>query len=193
MSLANIFTASRIVLSPVFLLFFFLPEYIGINALVYVIILWLLFIYMELSDLFDGMAARATNSVSDFGKIFDPFGDVVSRMTYFLCFTVMGIMHVFVFAILMYREFIILFMRILAMRKGFAMGARLGGKLKAWAYAFAGIFGLIYVSVIKTGYFLAYSEQILFIAQIFFVLSAVAALLSLTDYLLSLKKNVFNK
>ncbi|MCL2792215.1 MAG: CDP-alcohol phosphatidyltransferase family protein [Spirochaetaceae bacterium] len=188
MSLANILTASRIVLSPVFLLIFFLPEYTKTNPLVIAIVLWVLFIYMELSDLFDGMAARATNTVSDLGKIFDPFGDVISRITYFLCFMKIGIMPVLVFAIIMYREFIILFIRILAMKKGFAMGARVGGKLKACSYALAGIFGLLYVSIIRTDLFIAFSDPILAIAKIFFILSAVAAFLSLVDYLLMLRK-----
>ncbi|MCL2481674.1 MAG: CDP-alcohol phosphatidyltransferase family protein, partial [Spirochaetaceae bacterium] len=161
MNLANILTASRIVLSPVFLFIYFLPECTRTNTIVLIIILWLLFIYMELSDLFDGIAARATNTVSDLGKVFDPFADVISRMTYFLCFTKTGIMPVFIFAIIMYREFIILFIRILAMKKGFAMGARAGGKLKAWSYALAGIFGLLYISVIRTNFFIAYSDQIL--------------------------------
>ena len=193
MNLANILTASRIVMSPVFLFIYFISDYTRTNPLVFVIILWLLFILMELSDLFDGMAARATNTVSDLGKVFDPFADVVSRMTYFLCFTKTGIMPVFIFAIIMYREFIILFIRILAMKQGFAMGARAGGKLKAWSYALAGIFGLLYISIIRTNFFIAYSDQILCIAKIFFILSAIAALLSLADYLLMLKKKFSNK
>ena len=193
MSLANIFTTSRIIMSPIFLIIYFLPEYMGINNFASVIILWILFILMELSDLFDGMAARATNTVSDLGKVFDPFADVVSRMTYFLCFTKSGIMPVLVFAIIMYREFIILFIRILAMKKGFAMGARAGGKLKAWSYALSGIFGLLYISMIRTDFFIAYSDQILCIAMIFFILSAVAAILSLIDYLVMLKKKFFSK
>ena len=181
-------------MSPIFLFIYFIADSVGMksNYPLYVIILWVLFILMELSDLFDGMAARATNTVSDLGKIFDPFADVISRMTYFLCFTATGIMPVFVFAIIMYREFIILFIRILAMQKGFAMGARAGGKLKAWSYAFSGIFGLLYFSIIKTSFFWEYSDQILCIAKVFFILSAIAALVSLIDYLLMLKKKFFN-
>ncbi len=193
MNLANILTASRIVMSPIFLLFFFLPEYTEMNKLASVIICWALFILMELSDLFDGMAARSSNTVSDLGKVFDPFADVISRMTYFLCFTKIGIMPIFAFAIIMYREFIILFIRILAMRKGFAMGARKGGKLKAWSYAIAGILGLIYISITRIGFFAGYSDQILCAAKIFFILSAIAALLSLTDYLIMLRKKFFVK
>lgn len=191
MNLANIFTASRIVMSPIFLVIFFFPDFTGIGYVFCTIAMWILFILMETSDLFDGMAARAYNTVSDFGKIFDPFADVISRMTYFLCFTKTGIMPVFAFAIIMYREFIILFIRIVAMKKGFAMGARRGGKLKAWAYALAGIAGLIYVSIVRLQILPEYADPILCAARIFFLVSIIAALASLFDYFFMLKKKFF--
>jgi len=146
---------------------------------------------MELSDLFDGMAARAANQVSDLGKVFDPFADVVSRLTYFLCFAVSGFMPVLVFAIIMYRELGILFIRMLAVKKGFVMGARAGGKLKAWSYAFSGISGLLYVSILRTGLFTEYSGSVLLAAKVFFILSAVSALASLADYLIMLKRKFY--
>lgn len=192
MNLANILTGSRIALSPVFLLVYFLPDWTGRFGLAASVACWVLFAVMELSDLFDGMAARAANQVSDIGKIFDPFADVVSRLTYFLCFTKSGIMPVVVFAIIMYRELIILFIRMLAIRKGFAMGARAGGKLKAWTYAFSGISGLLYMSITRTGYFSFAGSAVLTAALWFFILSAAAALISLVDYLVMLKRKFFS-
>ena len=192
MNLANILTGSRIVLSPVFLIIYFIPDWTGQFGLAVTIACWVLFAVMELSDLFDGMAARAANQVSDIGKIFDPFADVVSRLTYFLCFTKTGIMPVFVFAVIMYRELIILFIRMLAIRKGFAMGARAGGKLKAWTYAFSGISGLLYMSFVRTGFFTDFEGYVLAAAQWFFILSAAAALISLADYLIMLKKKFYS-
>jgi len=192
MSLANALTGSRIVLSPVFLMVYFIPDWTGKFGFASAVTCWVLFVVMELTDLFDGMAARAANQVSDLGKIFDPFADVVSRLTYFLCFTRSGIMPVVIFAVIMYRELIILFIRMLAIRKGFAMGARAGGKLKAWTYAFSGIFGLLYISIIRTDLFSGYADTVLFAAKGFFILSAAAALISLADYLLMLRKKYFS-
>lgn len=40
----------------------------------------------ELTDYFDGMVARARQEVSDFGKLADPFCDVIYRITMFLVF-----------------------------------------------------------------------------------------------------------
>jgi len=191
MNLANILTGSRILMSPVFLIVYFVPVWTGRFGFSSVVICWSLFILMELSDLFDGMAARAANQVSDLGKVFDPFADVVSRLTYFLCFAVSGFMPVLVFAIIMYRELGILFIRMLAVKKGFVMGARAGGKLKAWSYAFSGISGLLYVSILRTGLFTEYSGSVLLAAKVFFILSAVSALASLADYLIMLKRKFY--
>jgi CDP-diacylglycerol--glycerol-3-phosphate 3-phosphatidyltransferase len=192
MNLANILTGSRILMSPVFLIVYFVPVWTGRFGFSSVVICWSLFILMELSDLFDGMAARAANQVSDLGKVFDPFADVVSRLTYFLCFAVSGFMPVLVFAIIMYRELGILFIRMLAVKKGFVMGARAGGKLKAWSYAFSGISGLLYVSILRTGLFTEYSGSVLLAAKVFFILSAVSALASLADYLIMLKRKFYS-
>ena len=189
MNLANFLTSLRIFLSPFFLAVFFLPVWTdGEFKVLSVVVFWILFIVMDLSDLFDGMAARAAGVVSDLGKLYDPFADVVSRLTYFLCLVGIGIMPIWVFAIIMYRELGIIFIRLLAVRKGFAMGARMGGKLKAWTYAFGGISGLLYVSFERTGLFAKYLPQLRTAAEICFYLAACAALVSLTDYLLLLYK-----
>jgi phosphatidylglycerophosphate synthase len=93
----------------------------------------------------------------------------------------------------MYREFSILFIRILAIRQGFVMGAMRGGKLKAWAYAFAGISGLLYISIVRTGIAVEYADPVLCVAKIFFVIAAVAAVISLASYIVMLKKKFFKK
>lgn len=194
MNLANFLTAIRIMLSPVFLIIFFIPVWTGgafEAGSVYLI--WIIFLIMEFSDLFDGMAARASNQVSDFGKLFDPFADVFSRLTYFLCFVGLGIMPVWVFAIIIYREISILFFRILVMKKGIAMGARMGGKLKAWAYAFAGIGGLIFVSIERLGIFSEIIDALRSVTLVLFILAGIASLVSLLDYLIYMKKSIFKK
>lgn len=194
MNLANFLTALRIMLSPVFLIIFFIPVWTGGTfeaGSVYLI--WIIFLIMEFSDLFDGMAARASNQVSDFGKLFDPFADVFSRLTYFLCFVGLGIMPVWVFAIIIYREISILFFRILVMKKGIAMGARMGGKLKAWAYAFAGIGGLIFVSIERLGIFSEIIDALRSVTLVLFILAGIASLVSLLDYLIYMKKSIFKK
>jgi CDP-diacylglycerol--glycerol-3-phosphate 3-phosphatidyltransferase len=105
-----------------------------------------LFLVMEISDGLDGYVARRTGTVSDFGKLFDPFADSLARLTYFLAFAFTGIMPGWIFILVLYRDLGVAFVRTLAMRKGVAMAAQLSGKIKAWIYAIAGIAGILSAS-----------------------------------------------
>jgi len=182
----------RIILSPFFMFFFFLPIMAGeqFTALSLIVCI-LLFIIIEFSDLFDGIAARKYGQVTDFGKIFDPFADVFSRLTYFMCFVGIKLMPILAFAIILYREITILFLRTMMMKRGIAMGARMGGKLKACAYAGAGISGLVYITIRQIDFFACLVPAVYWITQFFFVLSAAAALLSLADYIIFIRKTIF--
>jgi len=67
------------------------------------------FLWMEVSDLIDGKVARSSKQVSNFGKLFDPFADIISRSTYFVAFASVAITPLWVLVIVLYREFSILF------------------------------------------------------------------------------------
>jgi CDP-diacylglycerol---glycerol-3-phosphate 3-phosphatidyltransferase len=108
--------------------------------------LLVLFLVMEISDGLDGHVARKTGTVSDFGKLFDPFADSLARLTYFLGFVYTGIMPGWIFILVLYRDLGVAFVRTLAMKKGVAMAAQLSGKIKAWIYAIAGIAGILSAS-----------------------------------------------
>lgn len=138
MNVADALTASRLVMAPLFFIVYMWGMGAGLPAVATVTVLWLLFALIELSDLFDGMAARSMQTVSSFGKLFDPFADVVARLTYFAGFAFSGIMPAWIFLIILYREFSQLFLRQLLAERGIAMGARSGGKLKAVFYMIAG-------------------------------------------------------
>ena len=113
--------------------------------------MWILFALSEASDLIDGKLARSRGEVGDFGKLFDPFCDVMVRITYFLCFTLDGILPALPFLVILYREFGIQFLRNLMMRKNVVMAARWGGKIKAVAYMAAGIAALAAASATRLG------------------------------------------
>jgi CDP-diacylglycerol--glycerol-3-phosphate 3-phosphatidyltransferase len=192
MNLPNIFSLSRIFLSPLFFVFFFLDDWTGTDRPVYTAITWILFVLIELSDLLDGFLARKLKKTSDLGKILDPFADSLSRLTYFICFTGKGIMPLWVFLLIVYRDLGVAFVRQIAGGRGIAMGARLSGKIKAWVYAIAGVAGMIRSSV---DYFLL-SQGILnflnIMVTIVFILCAAIAVYSLSDYLKSVFTNQTN-
>ena len=125
MGVANQLTLVRLILSPVFVLVFIMGGTAG-HVLAFVIA-----ILIEVTDVLDGYIARSWGETSDFGKLVDPMADSVSRFSVFLCFLWGGYAHLWMIAIIFYRDFIVAYIRIAAAKTGFVMAARISGKLKA--------------------------------------------------------------
>lgn len=186
MTLADKLTASRLALAPVFFAAYQWGG--GLGSVAYVAVLWGLFLVIEISDLFDGLAARHTGTVSDFGKLFDPYADVFARITYFVCFALSGIMPVWVLITILYRELSINFIRMLLAQKGIAMGARSGGKLKSATYMAAGAASLILTSLVKLNILPDVRAPIAIAIYVLYVLAAIFAILSFMDYLVQYRR-----
>ncbi len=122
---ANVVTSWRIAMCPVFIAVF-LSE--GLWAKVAVLAIALSF---ELSDLLDGILARRIVGSSDFGALFDPFADSVSRFTIFLCFMHAGYASIWMVAVIFFRDMMVSYIRVWAAKSGFILAARLSGKIKA--------------------------------------------------------------
>jgi CDP-diacylglycerol--glycerol-3-phosphate 3-phosphatidyltransferase len=195
MTLADKITSLRLILAPFFFIVYLLPVLFPaefVNGSHWTVpVLWSLFICSEITDLIDGKVARKRMEVSDFGKLYDPFADVLVRITYFLCFVVTGILPAVFFLLVLYREFGILFLRILMMKKGVAMGARKGGKLKAVTYMAAGAVALLADSVERLGggegWFAIFRTG----AVVIFVISVILSIVSFIDYFFLYKKTGF--
>ena len=139
-------------MAPLFFISFFLPVWFGESlALLSVVLLLLLYVLTELSDLLDGIIARKYHLITDLGKVMDPFADTFSRLTYFVCLSGVGIMPIWAFVIIMWREFSIVFLRMLMMGKGKAVAANIWGKSKAVLYAISGLLGILYVAIERIG------------------------------------------
>lgn len=144
MKTANAFTLTRIVLSPVFFLLYFFPIWTGKGAAVTAVVMIPLLAFMEFTDFLDGHFARMQREVSDFGKLFDPFADVIVHLTTFFCLlhsyspAIGGYTPVAVYLFVVYREVTMLFLRMVAAHKGIAIAARKGGKLKTVFYVATG-------------------------------------------------------
>ncbi len=190
MNLANTLTIGRLVLAPVFFLLVFVPVWAGVLQVTSVVLLWLIFIVIEVSDAADGQIARSRNEVTDLGKVLDPFADVISRLTYFVAFTAIGIMPAWILLVLLYREYGIVFVRLLMFRKGVALAARSGGKIKAVLYAVAGGVGLALITMERTGILVEWFGGVYIFAQVVYVAAALFSIGSFIDYLLVFKRHV---
>ena len=187
MNLADRITWLRIILAPVFCLVYFLPKLLPAlftGSLIWnVVLLWIIAVIAELTDMFDGMAARHYNLTSDFGRLFDPFADTLLQVTGFLCFVLDGILPVSLFLVVLYREFGILFIRNLMLKKGITMGARISGKIKTVTYIIAGGIALLYASLIRLSAFEFLQPVVKIAAIAVFSLSVLFSVLSFFDYL----------
>jgi len=200
MNFADRLTLLRIILAPVFFIEYMLLKTYQKELTGYMIwliaLLWIIAIVAELTDMFDGMAARHYSLTSDFGKLFDPFADTLVQVTAFFCFVLDGILPAFLFLVVLYREFGILLIRNLMLKKGITMGARMSGKVKTITYIIAGTIAMLYASIIRLSEleFLqpvvknAYMVKIAAIAV--FSLSVLFSVLSFFDYLIVYRKTI---
>jgi len=142
MNIATILTVSRVAIAPVFA-YVFISGYSG-DGHAWMWIALALVILIELSDLFDGMVARARKEVTDFGKVCDPIADSVSRQTIFIAFMITGIIPLWMYLIFFYRDAFMQLLRIVCASNGVVQAARKSGKLKAVFQAVAS-FGVLLV------------------------------------------------
>jgi len=184
MSKANFYTALRIVMAPVFFILYFFSKWTGFELDVLVWMLFPYFVFMEFTDFLDGYYARKEKTVSDFGKLFDPFADVLANLTVLLIFVLDGYMPVVFFLIILYREMGIMFIRMLASRKGIAIGARKGGKTKTVLYIVAAGFSLLLESGVRLGYSpVDHFAWLAYVNYALYTFAVIASVASFIDYL----------
>jgi len=147
MNLALLLTWTRLFLTPVFAVVFF-QGYLWsrVTALIIVIL-------SELTDLFDGIAARRRKEVTDFGKLLDPLADSVSRLTIFLCMAVEfavgsdNRIAMYLVLFLLWRDSLVSTLRTVCAHRGVVVAARWSGKVKAVVQAVV-IFAILGLRVI---------------------------------------------
>lgn len=118
---ANKITMFRIVLIPVFLVL----AYTGLKY-------WALAVYIIacLSDVADGYIARHYNQVSNFGKFVDPLADKMLVLSAMCFFIENGQMPGWAVAIVLFREFAVSGLRLIAVEQSRVITAARSGKIK---------------------------------------------------------------
>jgi len=147
MNLATMLTASRVAIAPVFA-FFFISGFRNPEATLFLWICAGIALVIELSDMMDGLLARARKEVTDFGKVFDPVADSLSRQTIFLSFMVAGIIPWWLYLVFFYRDALLQLLRIICASCGLVLAARQSGKAKAVLQGI-GTFGVLLVVALQ--------------------------------------------
>lgn len=90
----------------------------------------LLYAVAAISDAADGKIARSRGLITDFGKLMDPVADKLLVASVFVCFTAMGRCSAWIPIIVLFREFLVTSMRMVASAKGEVLAANMWGKVK---------------------------------------------------------------
>ncbi len=197
MSTSNKFTIVRVISAPIVFLLYFIPIWTGKFAAASMIILLPYLVFAEITDGLDGHYARKHNEVSDFGKVFDPFADVILHMSSFCCLMFSmssempmgGYMPAFVFVLLFYRELTMTFLRMVAAMKGTAIAARKGGKLKTVMYIVSAFYAFILELHVRCGFAVPYNSMRTMwgVGIGLFIICLCLSYISFIDYLIAFK------
>lgn len=117
-------TIMRMLLSVVFMIFVLLPDaWAKIVALV-------VFIVAALTDLIDGKWARKQKIVTDLGAFLDPLADKMLVNLAFLALVYLNVVPLWIFAVILVRDFAIDGMRMMTAKNGVTISASIYGKWK---------------------------------------------------------------
>lgn len=165
MNLANFFTALRIVLAPVSVLFLFwnVPHQEIIAAGI--------FILAGITDGLDGYAARMRKEITAFGKSFDPLADKILVISALLSLAQLHQVAVWAVAVIIVREVLVTILRRSASKRGLSVGASGFGKAKTF-FQITAIPALILKLPIYIGP-LSIGSLLLYIAVAFTIISGI--------------------
>lgn len=120
----TILTIIRMLLSILFMVFALLPDtWAKITALI-------IFIIASITDNIDGRWARKKKIVTDLGAFLDPLADKMLTSLAFLVLVYLNVVPIWLFAIILVRDFAVDGMRMMAARDGITISASIYGKLK---------------------------------------------------------------
>ena len=193
MNIAHLLTFLRIILIPLFPVFYlyYVPFNLNIKVLPYILLSILA--VCEFTDLIDGVVARKKNKVTNFGKIIDPLADTIAHTSIFFTFT-QGLISVplLIVFILLYRELIIGGLRTLCALRGIALSARNSGKIKT--LILATISFIVILMIIPYSYDMISIDFLQSSSLILIIIGCIASVYSAIDYFLynhKLLRNIF--
>lgn len=175
----TILTIIRMVLSIVFMIFALIPAaWSRILALI-------IFIIGSLTDLIDGKWARKKKIVTDLGAFLDPLADKMLVNLAFLVLVYLYVIPIWVFAIILVRDFAVDGMRMMAARQGKTISASYLGKLKT-TFQMIALIILLFNLIYRIEFFIVLGEIALYLALALTVLSG-------ANYLIKGWKNVIKQ
>ena len=141
MSIPTILTLLRIFLTPIFIICLF-SDFCGAQ-------LWalIIFIVASITDAYDGYFARKNDMVTDAGRFLDPLADKILLSSAFISFSIMGLIDIWMVALIIFRDLFVTGLRVLMSRKGLIMITSKIAKSKTGVQVGIIIFTLLFLSL----------------------------------------------
>lgn len=137
MNLPTILTMLRIVLVAPLMICIFIDS---VPAKVAAIII---FVVASVTDFIDGRLARKNKQVTDLGAFLDPLADKMLINLTFLALVALSLMPLWMFAVILVRDFAVDGMRMMIAKKGTVVSASIFGKAKTMTQMFTVILILL--------------------------------------------------
>ena len=141
MAIPNILTVMRIFLTPIFIICLF-SDFFGAQ-------LWalIIFIVASITDAYDGYLARKNNMVTNTGRFLDPLADKILVSSAFISFSIMGLIDIWMVALIIFRDLFVMGLRFLMSRRGFIMITSKIAKSKTGVQVGIIIFTLLFLTL----------------------------------------------
>ena len=191
MNLPNKLTVLRILLVP------FMIAALLIPFPHHVLVAGLIFGAASITDCLDGQIARKRNLITAFGKFADPLADKILVIASLICFVALKWCDPILPIVVLFREFAVTSVRLVAASKGNVVAANFWGKLKTVSQiiAIAAIFAMQYfielcaIGIIPldtslfAGIFFIIGEVLLWITGVAAIISGLIYILQCKEYI----------
>lgn len=191
MNLPNKLTVLRIILVP------FMIAALLIPFPHHILVAGLIFGAASITDCLDGQIARKRNLITAFGKFADPLADKILVIAAFILFLYLGWSDPVLPILVLFREFAVTSVRLVAASKGNVVAANIWGKLKTVTQIIAiiAIFVMQYfielcsLNIIPlepalfSGIFFIIGEVLLWISGVITIISGVIYILQCKEYI----------
>lgn len=191
MNLPNKLTILRILLVPIMIAALLIP------FPHHVLVAGLIFGAASVTDCLDGQIARKRNLITAFGKFADPLADKILVIASLICFVALKWCDPILPIVVLFREFAVTSVRLVAASKGNVVAANFWGKLKTVSQiiAVAAIFAMQYFielcamgiiplnTALFAGIFFIIGEVLLWITGVAAIISGLIYILQCKEYI----------
>ena len=194
---ANIVTCVRIAFIPVFMICSALSfqgacgDSIGLAfEPTLALAAFVLYMLLSLTDKVDGYLARSRDEVTDFGKFLDPIADKLLVFSALLLFLQFGAVTVWTVFIILFREFLVSALRMVASANGVVVAADKLGKWKT-AVTMVSLCGYLFsFALVSVGF--DFGIPVFKLSQVLMVAAVVLTVVSGAQYFWNCRKIVFS-